>query len=291
MAAQIIDGKAIAAEVRAEVAADVKKLQASHGVTPGLAVVLVGEDPASKVYVKNKAQQTLECGMQSFEYKLPDTTSEEEILALVNRLNANKNVNGILVQLPLPKHVNSEKILNAIDADKDVDGFHPLNVGRLWIGERALVPCTPTGSAILAKKIAPTLKGLNAVVIGRSNIVGKPMAALLLRESCSVTIAHSQTKDLPGVCRGADLLIAAVGRPEMVKKDWIKPGAIVIDVGINRITGPDGKGKLVGDVAYAECAEVAGAITPVPGGVGPMTIACLLQNTITATKIQYNIKD
>lgn len=291
MAAQIIDGKAIAAEVRAEVAADVKKLQASHGVTPGLAVVLVGEDPASKVYVKNKAQQTVECGMQSFEYKLPDTTSEEEILALVNRLNANKNVNGILVQLPLPKHVNAEKILNAIDADKDVDGFHPLNVGRLWIGERALVPCTPTGSAILAKKIAPTLKGLNAVVIGRSNIVGKPMAALLLRESCSVTIAHSQTKDLPAVCRGADLLIAAVGRPEMVKKDWIKPGAIVIDVGINRITGPDGKGKLVGDVAYAECAEVAGAITPVPGGVGPMTIACLLQNTITATKIQYNIKD
>ena len=289
MAATIIDGKAIAAEVRAEVAADVKKLQASHGITPGLAVVLVGEDPASKVYVRNKAQQTVECGMQSFEYKLPETTSEDEILALVNRLNANKNVNGILVQLPLPKHVNAEKVLNAIDADKDVDGFHPLNVGRLWIGERALVPCTPTGSAILAKKVAPSLKGLNAVVIGRSNIVGKPMAALLLRESCSVTIAHSQTKDLPAVCRGADLLVAAVGRPEMVKKDWIKPGAIVIDVGINRITGPDGKGKLVGDVAYAECAEVAGAITPVPGGVGPMTIACLLQNTITATKIQYKI--
>lgn len=291
MAGTVIDGKSIAAEVRAEVAADVKKLQASHGITPGLAVVLVGEDPASKVYVKNKAQQTVECGMQSFEYKLPETTSEHEILTLVQRLNANKNVNGILVQLPLPKHVNAEKILNAIDADKDVDGFHPLNVGRLWIGERALVPCTPTGSAILAKKVAPSLKGLNAVVIGRSNIVGKPMASLLLRESCTVTIAHSQTKDLPGVCRAADLLIAAVGRPEMVKKDWIKPGAIVIDVGINRITGPDGKGKLVGDVAYAECAEVAGAITPVPGGVGPMTIACLLQNTITATKIQYNINE
>jgi methylenetetrahydrofolate dehydrogenase (NADP+) / methenyltetrahydrofolate cyclohydrolase len=289
MAATIIDGKAIAAEVRAGVAEDVKKLQASHGITPGLAVVLVGEDPASKVYVRNKAAQTVECGMQSFEYKLPDTTSESEILALVQRLNANKNVNGILVQLPLPKHVNAEKILNSIDADKDVDGFHPLNVGRLWIGERALVPCTPTGSAILAKKVAPNLKGMNAVVIGRSNIVGKPMAALLLRESCSVTIAHSQTKDLPCVCRAADLLVAAVGRPEMVKKDWIKPGAIVIDVGINRITGPDGKGKLVGDVAYAECAEVAGAITPVPGGVGPMTIACLLQNTITATKIQYKI--
>lgn len=291
MAGTVIDGKSIAAEVRAEVAADVKKLQASHGITPGLAVVLVGEDPASKVYVKNKAQQTVECGMQSFEYKLPETTSEHEILTLVQRLNANKNVNGILVQLPLPKHVNAEKILNAIDADKDVDGFHPLNVGRLWIGERALVPCTPTGSAILAKKVAPSLKGLNAVVIGRSNIVGKPMAALLLRESCTVTIAHSQTQDLPAVCRSADLLVAAVGRPEMVKKDWIKPGAIVIDVGINRITGADGKGKLVGDVAYAECAEVAGAITPVPGGVGPMTIACLLQNTITATKIQYNINE
>jgi methylenetetrahydrofolate dehydrogenase (NADP+)/methenyltetrahydrofolate cyclohydrolase len=291
MAAQIIDGKAIAAEVRAQVAQDVKALQASHDLTPGLAVVLVGEDPASKVYVRNKGTQTVECGMQSFEYKLPETTSEYDILALVQRLNANKNVNGILVQLPLPKHVNAEKILNAIDPDKDVDGFHPVNVGRLWIGERALVPCTPTGSAILAKKVAKDLKGMNAVVIGRSNIVGKPMAALLLRESCTVTVAHSQTKDLPAVVRAADLVIAAVGRPEMVKGSWIKPGAIVIDVGINRIVGPDGKGKLVGDVNYAECLEVAGAITPVPGGVGPMTIACLLQNTVTATKIQYNIKD
>lgn len=291
MAAQVIDGKAVAAEVRAEVAEDVKKLQASHGLTPGLAVVLVGEDPASKVYVRNKGQQTIECGMQSFEYKLPAETSEYEILKLVNRLNANRNVNGILVQLPLPDHVNAEKVLNAIDPDKDVDGFHPTNVGRLWIGERALVPCTPTGSAILAKKAVPSLSGMHAVIIGRSNIVGKPMAALLLRESCTVTVAHSRTQDLPGVCRTADILVAAVGRPEMVKRDWIKPGAIVIDVGINRITGPDGKGKLVGDVAYAECAEVAGAITPVPGGVGPMTIACLLQNTVVAAKMQHNIQD
>ncbi len=290
MSAQIIDGKAIAAEVRARVAADVKALEASHGLKPGLAVVLVGEDPASKVYVKNKAAQTVEVGMNSYEYKLPDTTSESEILSLVDRLNRNKNVHGILVQLPLPKHVNAEKVLNSVDPDKDVDGFHPVNVGRLWIGERALVPCTPTGSAILAKKVAPNLKGMNAVVIGRSNIVGKPMAALLLRESCTVTVAHSQTRDLPGVVRGADLVVAAVGRPEMVKRDWIKPGAIVIDVGINRITGPDGKGRLVGDVAYAECAEVAGFITPVPGGVGPMTIACLLQNTVEAAKMQRGIK-
>ncbi len=290
MSAQVIDGKAIAAEVRARVAADVKALEASHDLKPGLAVVLVGEDPASKVYVKNKAAQTVEVGMNSYEYKLPDTTSESEILALVDRLNRNKNVHGILVQLPLPKHVNAEKVLNSVDPDKDVDGFHPVNVGRLWVGERALVPCTPTGSAILAKTVAPNLKGMNAVVIGRSNIVGKPMAALLLRESCTVTIAHSQTKDLPGVVRGADLVVAAVGRPEMVKRDWIKPGAIVIDVGINRITGPDGKGRLVGDVAYAECAEVAGFITPVPGGVGPMTIACLLQNTVEAAKMQRGIK-
>jgi methylenetetrahydrofolate dehydrogenase (NADP+)/methenyltetrahydrofolate cyclohydrolase len=290
MPAQIIDGKAIAAKVRAQVAADVTTLQSSYDLKPGLAVVLVGEDPASKVYVKNKAAQTVEVGMNSYEYKLPDTTSESEILSLVDRLNRNKNVHGILVQLPLPKHVNAEKVLNSVDPDKDVDGFHPVNVGRLWVGERALVPCTPTGSAILAKSAAPSLKGMNAVVIGRSNIVGKPMAALLLRESCTVTIAHSQTKDLPGVVRAADLVIAAVGRPEMVKRDWIKPGAIVIDVGINRVPGEGGKSKLVGDVAYNECAEVAGAITPVPGGVGPMTIACLLQNTVEAAKIQRGIK-
>ena len=291
MAAQIIDGKAIAADVRKEVAADVKALQDKHGFTPGLAVVLVGEDPASKVYVKNKAAQTVECGMQSFEYKLPEETSEHEILALVEKLNASAEVHGILVQLPLPKHVNAEKVLNSIHPDKDVDGFHPTNVGRLWIGERALVPCTPTGSAILAKRAVPDLTGLNAVIIGRSNIVGKPMAALLLRESCTVTIAHSRTKDLPGVVRQADLVIAAVGRPEMVKADWIKPGAVVIDVGINRVPSENGKTKLVGDVAYAECAEIAGAITPVPGGVGPMTIACLLQNTVVAAKIQKGIED
>lgn len=289
MSAKIIDGKAVAAQVRAEVAAEVAKMKAQHGFVPGLAVVLVGEDPASKVYVKNKGQQTTEVGMVSLERKLPAETSEAELLALVDSLNKSPEINGILVQLPLPKHINAEKVLNAIDPDKDVDGFHPVNVGRLWVGERALVPCTPTGSVILAKSVAPSLKGLNAVVIGRSNIVGKPVAALLLRENCTVTIAHSGTKDLAAVCRGADLLVAAVGKPEMVKRDWIKPGAIVIDVGINRITGPDGKGKLVGDVAYAECAEVAGAITPVPGGVGPMTIACLLKNTVEAAKIQRGL--
>jgi len=290
MKARIIDGKAVAAQVRAEVAKEVAQLREQHGFTPGLAVVLVGEDPASKVYVKNKGEQTIEVGMNSIEHKLPAETTEAEILALVESLNRNTEVNGILVQLPLPKHVNAERVLNAIHPDKDVDGFHPVNVGRLWIGERALVPCTPTGSAILAKSVLPSLAGLHAVVIGRSNIVGKPMAALLLRESCTVTIAHSKTKDLPAVCRTADILVAAVGIPELVKKDWVKPGAIVIDVGINRVPGENGKTKLVGDVAYAECAEVAGAITPVPGGVGPMTIACLLQNTMTAAKIQRGIK-
>ncbi|MEQ1576308.1 MAG: bifunctional methylenetetrahydrofolate dehydrogenase/methenyltetrahydrofolate cyclohydrolase FolD [Hyphomicrobium sp.] len=290
MKARVIDGKAVAAEVRAQVAKDVAELRTQHGFTPGLAVVLVGEDPASKVYVKNKGLQTTEAGMNSIEHKLPAETSEADILALVESLNRNTEVNGILVQLPLPKHVNAERVLNSIHPDKDVDGFHPVNVGRLWIGERALVPCTPTGSAILAKSVVPSLAGMNAVVIGRSNIVGKPMAALLLRESCTVTIAHSKTKDLAAVCRGADLLVAAVGIPELVKRDWIKPGAIVIDVGINRVPGENGKTKLVGDVAYDECAEVAGAITPVPGGVGPMTIACLLQNTVVAAKIQRGIK-
>ena len=287
--ANVIDGKAVAAEVRARVAADVAELVARHGVKPGLAVVLVGEDPASKVYVKNKAQQTVEVGMSSWEHKLPAETSEADLLALVDKLNKDPAVNGILVQLPLPKHINSTKVLNAIDPDKDVDGFHPVNVGRLWIGERALVPCTPTGSVILAKKVQPDLTGVNAVVIGRSNIVGKPVASLLLRENCTVTVAHSKTRDLRAVVKGADLVIAAVGIPEFVKGDWVRPGAIVIDVGINRITGPDGKGKLVGDVAYAEAAQVAGAITPVPGGVGPMTIACLLQNTVEAARMQKGI--
>lgn len=289
--ASVIDGKAIAAKVRADVAAEVKRLQSSHGLTPGLAVVLVGEDPASKVYVRNKAAQTVECGMNSWEHKLPEDTPEAEVLELVDKLNKDPAVNGILVQLPLPKHIDSTKVLNSIEPDKDVDGFHPVNVGRLGIGERALVPCTPRGSVILAKSVVPDLTGMNAVVVGRSNIVGKPMMQLLLQENCTVTVAHSRTKDLPGVVRQADLVVAAVGRPEMVKGDWIKPGAIVIDVGINRITKPDGKGKLVGDVDYAECAKVAGSITPVPGGVGPMTIACLLQNTVDATKMQRGIKD
>ena len=289
--ASVIDGKAIAAKVRADVAAEVKRLQSSHGLTPGLAVVLVGEDPASKVYVRNKAAQTVECGMHSWEHKLPEDTPEADVLALVDKLNKDPAVNGILVQLPLPKHIDSTKVLNTIEPDKDVDGFHPVNVGRLGIGERALVPCTQRGSVILAKSVAPDLTGMNAVVVGRSNIVGKPMMQLLLQENCTVTVAHSRTKDLPGVVRQADLVVAAVGRPEMVKGDWIKPGAIVIDVGINCITKPDGKGKLVGDVDYAECAKVAGSITPVPGGVGPMTIACLLQNTVDATKMQHGIKD
>ncbi len=287
---QIIDGKAIAAEVREGVAKDVAALIASHGLKPGLAVVLVGEDPASKVYVKNKGEQTVAAGMNSWEHKLPATATEAEILAIVQKLNNDPAVHGILVQLPLPKHVNAERVLNTIDPNKDVDGFHPVNVGRLWIGERTLVPCTPTGSVILAKKAAPSLAGMNAVVVGRSNIVGKPVAALLLKENCTVTIAHSRTRNLHDVVKGADLLIAAVGIPEMVRGDWVKPGAIVIDVGINRVPSANGKTKLVGDCNYDECAKVAGAITPVPGGVGPMTIACLLQNTVEAAKMQKGIK-
>ncbi|MCB1504062.1 MAG: bifunctional methylenetetrahydrofolate dehydrogenase/methenyltetrahydrofolate cyclohydrolase FolD [Hyphomicrobiaceae bacterium] len=287
--AKIIDGKAIAADVRAGVAKDVARLKAEHGFVPGLAVVLVGEDPASKVYVKNKAAQTVETGMLSFEHKLPAETAEADLLALVDKLNKDPAVNGILVQLPLPKHINSEKVLNAIDPDKDVDGFHPVNVGRLWIGARSLVPCTPTGSLILAKTVQENLSGLDAVVVGRSNIVGKPMASLLLAQSCTVTVCHSRTKDLPGVVRRADLVVAAVGIPEFVKGDWIKPGAIVIDVGINRVPKGDGKTKLVGDCDYESCAKVAGAITPVPGGVGPMTIACLLKNTVEAALIQKGL--
>jgi methylenetetrahydrofolate dehydrogenase (NADP+)/methenyltetrahydrofolate cyclohydrolase len=289
-ATNIIDGKAIAAQVRAGVAADVAKIKAVHGFVPGLAVVLVGEDPASKVYVKNKAAQTVEVGMESFEFKLPAETPEADVLALVRKLNDDPKVNGILVQLPLPKHINAEKVLNTIDPNKDVDGFHPVNVGRLWVGERTLVPCTPTGSVILAKSVQKDLTGVNAVVIGRSNIVGKPVASLLLRENCTVTIAHSRTRNLHEVVKGADLVVAAVGIPELVRGDWIKPGAIVIDVGINRVPGKDGKSRLVGDCNFAECARVARAITPVPGGVGPMTIACLLQNTVEAARIQKGIK-
>jgi methylenetetrahydrofolate dehydrogenase (NADP+)/methenyltetrahydrofolate cyclohydrolase len=289
MTAYTIDGKAIAAKVRADVAAEVARIKREHGFAPGLAVVLVGEDPASKVYVRNKAEQTVEVGMASFEHKLSEETTEAALLGLVAKLNADPAVHGILVQMPLPKHIDSAKVLESIDPAKDVDGFHPMNVGKLSIGERALAPCTPVGSIILAKSVKHDLTGLDAVVIGRSNIVGKPMAQLLLRENCTVTIAHSRTKDLPGVVRRADLVIAAIGRPEFVKGDWIKPGAIVIDVGINRVVKPDGKGKLVGDVAFAEAASVASAITPVPGGVGPMTIACLLKNTVEAALMQKGL--
>jgi len=284
-----IDGKAIAAKVRADVAKEVARIKAEHGFTPGLAVVLVGEDPASKVYVRNKAAQTVEVGMESFEHKLSEETSEAALLELVAKLNADPAVNGILVQMPLPKHVNSSKVLESVDPAKDVDGFHPMNVGKLSIGEPALAPCTPVGSIILAKSVKEDLTGLNAVVVGRSNIVGKPMVQLLLRENCTVTVAHSRTRDLPSVVRGADLVVAAIGKPEFVQGDWIKPGAIVIDVGINRITKPDGKGKLVGDVAFADAVKVASAITPVPGGVGPMTIACLLKNTVDAALMQKGL--
>ena len=284
--AVIIDGKQVAAELRANVGLAVAAIKAAHGFVPGLAVVLVGEDPASQVYVRNKAKQTAECGMLSVEHKLPAETSEADLLALVAKLNADAKIHGILVQLPLPKHVNAQKVLTLIDPAKDVDGFHPINAGRLATGEPALVPCTPLGSIILAKRAqvqltkGVDLSGLEAVVLGRSNIVGKPVAQLLLAENCTVTIAHSRSRNLPEICRRADLLVAAVGRPEMVKGDWVKPGAIVIDVGINRIEGAGN--KLVGDVDFAACEKVAGAITPVPGGVGPMTIACLLRNTVQA---------
>ena len=280
--ATIIDGKAIAARVRREVAEGVEIFKRAHGKAPGLAVVLVGEDQASQVYVRNKASATHEAGMQSFEHKLATSTSETALLAEIAELNRRPDVHGILVQLPLPAHIDSRKVIEAIDPAKDVDGFHPINVGRLAIGEPALAPCTPTGCVILAKSVRPKLEGLEAVVVGRSNIVGKPMAQLLLNENCTVTIAHSRTRDLPEVVRRADLVVAAVGRAEMVRGSWIKPGAVVIDVGIQRATGADGKGRLVGDVAYAEAAAVAGAVTPVPGGVGPMTVACLLRNTLQA---------
>ena len=280
--ATIIDGKALAATIRAEVKAAVGALIARGGRPPGLAVVLVGHDPASEVYVRNKARQTIEAGMRSFEHKLPETASEQELLDLVARLNADPDVDGILVQLPLPKGIDTRRVIEAIAPEKDVDGFHPVNVGRLSIGEPAPVPCTPLGCVVLARSVAPSLAGLEAVVIGRSTIVGKPVAQLLLNENATVTIAHSRTRDLPNVVRRADLVIAAVGKAEMVRGDWIKPGAIVIDVGINRVRGTDGRDRLVGDVAYDEARRVAGAITPVPGGVGPMTIACLLKNTLEA---------
>lgn len=287
--AKIIDGKAFAEGLRKRIGVAVAALKKDHGLTPGLAVVLVGEDPASKVYVANKAKQTVEVGMNSWEHKLDAATSEADLLALVQKLNADSSVHGILVQMPLPKQIDSAKVLNTIDPAKDVDGFHVVNVGRLSTGQDALVACTPTGCVMLAKDTLGDLTGLNAVVIGRSNIVGKPVAQLLLAENCTVTIAHSKSKDLPGIVARADLVIAAVGRPEMVKGDWLKPGATVIDVGINRIER-DGKGKLVGDCDFASCEKVAGHITPVPGGVGPMTIACLLYNTVKAACAIKNIK-
>lgn len=281
--AQIIDGKAFAADLRARVAAIVPAFRAAAGRAPGLAVVLVGEDPASQVYVRSKHKATVEAGMESFEHRLLATASEAELLAMVERLNADDNVDGILVQLPLPSHIDEKLVIAAIDPDKDVDGFHVVNAGRLAVGEAGYVPCTPLGCVMLLRDRLGDLSGLEAVVVGRSNIVGKPMAALLLAENCTVTLAHSRTRDLAAVVRRADIVVAAVGRPEMVKGDWIKPGATVIDVGINRVPGAEpGKTKLVGDVAYDEAAAVAGAITPVPGGVGPMTIAVLLRNTLVA---------
>jgi len=282
MSAQIIDGKAFAAKVRGQVAEHVTRIKEENGITPGLAVVLVGEDPASQVYVRSKGKQTVEAGMNSYEHKLDADTSQDDLLKLIADLNTDKDVHGILVQLPLPKHLNEDLVINSIAPEKDVDGFHISNVGLLGTGQKSMVPCTPLGCLMMLRDYHGSLSGMNAVVIGRSNIVGKPMAQLLLGDSCTVTIAHSRTKDLPAVVRGADIVVAAVGRPEMVPGDWIKPRATVIDVGINRIDKPEGGTRLVGDVDYTSCAEVAGAITPVPGGVGPMTIACLLANTVTA---------
>ena len=288
--AHLIDGKAIAADVRATVARQVSALKDSHGLTPGLAVVLVGEDPASQIYVRNKGKQTIAAGMKSFEFKLPADTTQEDLLAQVAALNADPDVHGILVQMPLPGQLDENTVVNAIDPDKDVDGLHPVNAGRLSLGEEGLVACTPQGCMILLARAGAELEGANAVVIGRSKLVGKPMAQLLLGANATVTIAHSRTRDLAEVCRSADVLVAAVGRPEMVRGDWIKPGATVIDVGMNRLEAPDGgKAKLVGDVAFDEAKAVARAITPVPGGVGPMTIACLLLNTVTAACRQAGI--
>jgi len=282
MSARIVDGKGMAAALRARVAAEVARLAAEHGVTPGIAVVQVGAEPSSQVYVRSKGKAVGEAGMRAIDRTLPVETSEADLLAVIGGLNADASVHGILVQLPLPKQIDAHNIISAIDPAKDVDGFHPLNVGRLARGLPALAPCTPLGCVMLAKSVHASLEGLEAVVVGRSNIVGKPVMQLLLAENSTVTIAHSRTRDLPGVCRRADLLIAAIGKPELVRGDWIKPGATVIDVGINRVQ-VDGQPRIVGDVAFEEVAQVAGAITPVPGGVGPMTIACLLLNTLRAT--------
>ena len=285
MSATIIDGKVFATKVRGLVSESVAKLKAEHGIKPGLAVVLVGEDPASQVYVRSKGKMTVEVGMNSVEHKLNADTSEVDLLKLIDELNNDSSIHGILVQLPLPSHLNEDLVINSINPAKDVDGFHISNVGLLGTGQKSMVPCTPLGCLMMLRDYHGSLSGLNAVVVGRSNIVGKPMAQLLLGDSCTVTIAHSRTKDIQSVTRRADIVIAAVGRPEMVTGEWIKPGATVIDVGINRIDAPEkgeGKTRLVGDCDYGSCANVAGAITPVPGGVGPMTIACLLANTVTA---------
>lgn len=283
--ATLIDGKAAAERLRSDVARAAAEFSAKAGRPAGLAVVLVGEDPASEVYVRSKARQTVEVGMRSIKHRLPATTSQAELMSLIERLNRADDVDGILVQLPLPHGLDPTAVIEAIDPAKDVDGFHPINAGRLMTGAKGLVPCTPLGCVLLAKSVAPSLKGLEAVVVGRSNIVGKPVAQLLLAEDCTVTVAHSRTRELSNVVRRADLVVAAVGRPQMVRGDWIKPGAIVIDVGINRVAGEGGgKGRLVGDVAFDEARQVASAITPVPGGVGPMTIACLLRNTLEAAK-------
>ena len=286
--AMIIDGKAFAASLVDRITTATAALIADHGITPGLAVVIVGEDPASQIYVRNKGETTARAGMRSETHRLADSSSQNELLALVQTLNDDPGIHGILVQLPLPSQIDSSAVLGAIDPDKDVDGFHVVNAGRLAVGLPGLVPCTPLGSTLLLKDRLGDLSGLHAVIVGRSNIVGKPMAQLLLAENCTVTVAHSRSRDLPALCRTADILVAAVGRPEMIRGDWIKPGATVIDVGINRVPALDparaaeGKTRVVGDVAFAEALEVAGAITPVPGGVGPMTIACLLANTYVA---------
>ncbi len=287
--ATVIDGKAFAASLRQRVGAAVAEFKANHGLTPGLAVVLVGSDPASEVYTRNKAKQTVGAGMNSFKFDLPPETSQDQLLAKVAELNADPAVHGILVQLPLPDQIDEHAVVNAIDPDKDVDGFHVVNTGRLATGQDAMVPCTPRGCLMLLHDTLGELKGLRALVLGRSNIVGKPMAALLLAQHCTVTMAHSRTRDLAEECRRADILVAAVGQPEMVRGDWIKPGATVIDVGVNRVDAGEGKTRLIGDVAYAEAAQVAGAITPVPGGVGPMTIAVLLHNTLIAACRQHGV--
>jgi methylenetetrahydrofolate dehydrogenase (NADP+)/methenyltetrahydrofolate cyclohydrolase len=282
LATKLIDGKARADRLLADIATAAASLRGGPGIVPGLCAVLVGRDPASEVYVRSKGKAATAAGIASFQHVLPETTSEAELLALIATLNADDQVDGILVQLPLPKHIDPQRVIDAIDPAKDVDGFHAQNVGHLWSGGRALVPCTPYGCLMLLRDALPSLAGAEAIILGRSNIVGKPMAALLLSENCTVTLAHSRSRDIPAILRRADILVAAVGRPQFVRGDWLKPGVVVIDVGINRVEVAGGKPKLVGDVAFAEAEGIAAAITPVPGGVGPMTIACLLRNTLIA---------